>query len=182
MNSLRYNQHIADIIRSGGIGVGPTDTIYGILALANNQTAVERVYELKGRNSSKPCIVLIDKPEQLSEYGVEDIYAQKAKPYWPAPITLVLPTISAPDYLSRGQDSLAFRMPDSTSLRKLIRATGPLIAPSANPEGELPALSVKQAKAYFADRVDFYVGSNHPIQASASTILKLYGDNVEQLR
>lgn len=182
MNSRFYNQQITDILHDGGVGVGPTDTIYGLLAQADNQEAVERVYKLKTRNPSKPCIVLVERPEQLADYGVDKEYIEKAKPYWPAPVTLVLPTKSAPDYLTRGHDSLAFRMPDSIALRKLISVAGTLIAPSANPEGMLPSLSVNQAKAYFGDEVDFYVGSNQPIDASASTILKLTGDSVEQLR
>lgn len=182
LKSKLYNNHVAELLKAGEIGVGPTDTIYGILALANNESAVEAVYKLKGRRPDKPCIILIDKLSQLSDYGVSDDYIEKARHYWPAPITLVLPTNSAPDYLTRGHKSLAFRMPDKASLRKLIRNSGPLIAPSANPEGEQPSLSVAQARKYFGEKVSFYVGSNHPIEAYASTILRLEGDSVEQLR
>lgn len=182
ITSRLYNQQISEALKSGAIGVALTDTVYGILALANDEKAVERVYALKGRRPDKPCIILVDDPAQLKIYGVEDEYIAKAKPYWPAPITLVLPTDSAPQYLTRGHKSLAFRMPDNSGLRKLIRNSGPLIAPSANPEGEAPALSMTQAKAYFGNYVDFYVGDNKPVLAKASTILRLNAEHVEQLR
>jgi len=182
LTSRVYNQDVSTLLSQGKIGVGPTDTIYGILALADNEHAVENVYRLKGRRPDKPCIILVENPSQLNSYGVESEYIEKAKPYWPAPITLVLPTNSAPEYLTRGHDSLAFRMPDNAGLRRLIRNSGPLIAPSANPEGESPALSLSIAKQHFGGGVDFYIGTNDPITASASTILKLKGETVEQLR
>jgi L-threonylcarbamoyladenylate synthase len=59
--------------------------------------------------------------------------------------------------LHGGQDSLAFRIPKKQSLRALLRKTGPLVAPSANPQGKAPASKITEAKQYFGDRVDFYV-------------------------
>ncbi len=180
--ATHFDFETINLLANGGIGVGPTDTIYGLLALASNEMAVERVYDLRARDRSKPCIILIKDPNDLKEFGVATSYIERARPYWPASISLVLPTTEAPHHLLRGGDSLAFRLPNSHSLRKLISKTGPLIAPSANPAGQPPALSIGQAKSYFKENVDFYIGRSKPIVSTASVILRLDPDGATQLR
>lgn len=180
--SANFDSQVIELLNGGGIGVGLTDTIYGLLARADNRQAVDRTYAVKSRNTEKQCIVLLDTADQLLDYGVDQSYMDRARPYWPGPVTLVLPVVGADEHLLRGGDTLAFRVPDNRPLRKLIRQTGPLIAPSANPEGLEPALSIKQAKDYFADTVDFYVGNSSVITARASTILRLEPNTVCQLR
>ena len=76
------------------------------------------------------------------------------------------------EYLHRGTAALAFRVPKSAWLRKLLQKTGPLIAPSANFEGEPPALSFRAAKKYFGKSVDFYVDAGRLI-SKPSTLIKI---------
>ena len=127
----------------------PTDTIYGIVASAFCPEAVEKVYQLKKRDRKKPCIVLISHPRDLKLFGLQEV----SYSFWPGPVSVIMKG-SFPDYLSRGGDTLAFRVPRNF---KMLKKTGPLIAPSANPEGLPPAENIKQARAYFKDGVDFYL-------------------------
>ncbi len=149
---------VKSMLSAGKIGVLKTDTLYGVVAAADNKTAVERVYATKGRDTSKPCIVLISDIAQLYEMPSRGVMHQLQK-VWPGKISVILPAISAPPHLTRSTGSLAYRVPDDMVLRKLLKETGPLIAPSANPEGVEPAKNIEEARIYFQNNVDFYIDS-----------------------
>lgn len=150
----------ATMLRKGKIGVVPTDTLYGVVAQALHEQAVTRVYAAKKRAPAKPCIILISSLEELTIFGVmlttkrTETFAQ----YWPGPVSIILPCgADVPAYLHRGTHTLAFRLPADTAVRDLIEKSGPLIAPSANPEGLPPATTIEEAKRYFGRNVDFYL-------------------------
>jgi L-threonylcarbamoyladenylate synthase len=148
-----------DSLRAGGVGVMATDTLYGVVAPVLNRAAVERVYQLKHRRPSKPCIILISHYEDLAGFGIEVTpgLRRQLSEYWPGPVSVILPCPRADlAYLHRGTRTLAFRLPAKPALRRFLQQTGPLIAPSANPEGLPPATTLGEARAYFGDAVDFY--------------------------
>ena len=138
----------------------PTDTVYGLVASALLPLAVEKLYTLKNRAHEKPCIVLISSLEDLSLFDIS--LSQKLQSvlsqYWPGPVSIALPCTSEKlAYLRRGKESLAFRLPKNETLVQLLKESGPLAAPSANPEGLPPATTVGEARGYFGDSVDFYI-------------------------
>ena len=173
---------VARSLRAGGIGVIRTDTLYGVIARADDEAAVQRVYELKGRDDDKSPIVLIDSIEQI----YDDLSAEHAAymaSVWPGPFSVIVPAEQAPSWIARGNGSVAYRMPAVDELRKLIRMTGPLIAPSANPQGAQPALDVAEATAYFGSQVDFYVDGGRVTNSTPSSIIRLEPDgSVTKLR
>jgi L-threonylcarbamoyladenylate synthase len=149
----------ADLLKQGGVGVMPTDTLYGLVASASDETAIKRVYDLKGRTASKPCIILISGFDDLPHFGTTLTREQHnvLNNYWPGPVSVILPCGPlTQEYLHRGTQTLAFRIPKDARLRKFLQESGPLIAPSANPEGLPPATTAEEAKAYFGSSVDFY--------------------------
>lgn len=162
-------------LKSGAVAVLRTDTIYGLAASALNEAAVENLYTLKRRDSSKACIVLIGDVSQLLP-GTYPSVAHKTLMghYWPGAFSLVLPiSTEVPLCVSRGKATLAYRLPLSEELRSLLRKTGPLLVPSANPEGLTPAKNIEEAIAYFGDTVDLYVDSGTVINATASQIIEI---------
>lgn len=167
-----------DIIQEGGVGVIRTDTLYGIVADAHNPHAVDRVYDIKGRNPAKASIVLVADYEQVRSFGVvivDDTRAQLAR-YWPGKVSIILRT---PDtsinthHIHRGTGGIAFRMPDDKKLQQTLKMVGPLIAPSANPEGQAPARTIQEAVDYFGDKVDYYEDGGEIDDLSPSKIIKL---------
>ncbi len=161
----------AETLKNGGVGVIPTDTLYGVVACALNQSAVERLYVLKGRTPSKPCIILISSIEDLSLFGASlSENQQNALARLHGAVSFILPCTSAPEYLHRGTHTLAFRIPKDENMQEFLRATGPLVAPSANPEGLPPARTIEEARAYFGDRVDFYIDGGKR-EGKASTLI-----------
>ena len=172
------NNDLIEIIKSGKVAVMPTDTIYGIVGQAQNVATVNRIYNLKKRAPEKPCIVLISKIEELEEFSVNLTPEQKNKlsDFWPGPVSVILDCEDENlAYLHRGTKTLAFRLPASQALRDLIAQTGPLIAPSANPEGLEPAKNIIESKNYFGDTVDFYLDGGE-ISGKASKLIRLHKD------
>ncbi len=158
-------------IKSGSMGVIPTDTMYGIVGSAFDKKAVERIYKVRKRTPSKPLIILIDCIDCLKEFGIKPLPILKS--IWPDKITVILPCKSAKfKYLHRGKNKLAFRLPKSAKLIKILNETGPLVAPSANPEGEKPAQTLKEAQDYFGSNVDFYIDGGK-MKDVPSTIIEL---------
>lgn len=179
--SSEFNDEIAGILLNGGIGVIRTDTIYGIVAKADDEAAVNRVFSVKRRTPTKPPISLISSTDQLFDEYDQSVLNRLAE-LWPGKNTVILPAKIAPEWLMRGTQSVSYRLPNHAQLLKLIEKTGPLIAPSANPEGEEPAYNIDMAKAYFGDEVDFYVDGGTVTDNTPSNLYRLLPDGMEQLR
>lgn len=159
------------LLKPGGIGILRTDTLYGIVGRADDPAAVERMYALKKRTPSKPPIVLISSVGQLYDHYDATTYAFLAT-QWPGPKSIILPTRQAPEWIHRGTHTVAYRLPDAPELAKLIEQTGPLIAPSANPEGLEPAMNITEALQYFHDDVDIYVNAGTVTSTAPSQLLR----------
>lgn len=165
----------------GGIAVVRTDTIYGIIALASNEFAVQKVYNAKDRDPTKQCIVLVAKAPEDSEYGrLVEKYSGQAE----SPTSVVVPATNESEWLLKGGDTIAYRVVRDPFLKSVIEAIGPVIAPSANPEGFPPARNIIEAKNYFKDDVDCYVdGGEVPEAVHASEIIKVNEDEtIEVIR
>lgn len=177
MNDLEHT------LTNGGVAVIETDTIYGIVGQALNKETVEKIYALKKRTPSKPFIILISHIEDVMNFGIEldDKLRERLTSYWPGPVSIILDCPGEQfAYLHRGTHTLAFRLPDKQTLRELIDTTGPLVAPSANPEGLEPARSEEMVKTYFKNKINFYnIGQGSGL---ASRIIKLSGGVEEIIR
>lgn len=171
-NSLKQ---LVDVLLRGGIAVICTDTLYGIVARAEDEQAVERVYHVKGRDPSKSCILLVADPSQV--YGNQDTFRQDISTPVGQPASYLIESPGAPHWLLRENSSLAYRLPGLEWLRLVLAHTGPLIAPSANPEGLPPARTIEQAKQYFGDWIDLYVdGGEVSADMPPSRLVKVKAD------
>ncbi len=164
------------IIKSGGVIVAPTDTLYGILVNALDKEAVKKVYEIKGRNLKKPFIILIPSVDSLILFGIKPSLEEK-KLLESKGITVVMDlpekVLDKFEYLHRGQKSLAFRIPDNEELLNFLKELKlPVIAPSANPEGKKPASDIQEAVRYFGNKVDLYIDKGK-LEGKPSTIVKI---------
>ncbi|OGI47066.1 threonylcarbamoyl-AMP synthase [Candidatus Nomurabacteria bacterium GWB1_40_6] len=172
------SENLKKVLKKNGVAVMPTDTIYGIVGRALAPETVNRIYDLKKRAPEKPCIILIGNITELEKFSIHLPLEQKKMllKYWPGPVSIIL---DCPDekfsYLHRGTKTLAFRLPAQDSLKALLAEVGPLIAPSANPEGLLPAEDIKEAKKYFGDSVDYYMDRGR-ITGKPSKLIKLQKD------
>lgn len=172
------NSEIIKILNKGGVGVLPTDTIYGMVGSVLNKKTVLKIYKVRKRNPKKPFIILISKISDLNIFGITNIPKKELSLVWPGKVSVILSlpknVLNKFKYLHRGTKKLAFRFPKNKFLLNILKKTGPLVAPSANPEGETPAKNINEAKKYFRESVDFYFGKK-TLKGQGSTILE-YGD------
>jgi len=148
-----------DVLLRGKVAVVPTDTTYGIVGLALCERVVHEIYRLRKRDLNKPFIILISNRKQLKKFGVVPTVEQDVilDSVWPGPVSVIFSCRSERfAYLHRGKETLAFRCPLESEFRSLLQKTGPLVAPSANPEGLSVAKNISEAKAYFGHQVDYY--------------------------
>jgi L-threonylcarbamoyladenylate synthase len=172
-------QVVAREILKGELVCCPTDTLYGLLGSALNPKAVEKVYRIKGRERSKPLIVLFKSVEEALELGVG--LPEALKELYPAPLTVIAPLKeSSPFREIFNREDLAVRIPKDQFLLKLIELSTPLFAPSANPSGLKPAESCRECSEYFKGKVPLCVeGRSGKLP---STIVSLLGGKVKVLR
>ena len=174
VSDLDSVEKTADYLRAGRIVCAPTDTIYGLLADALNKETVERLYSIR-RPSNRPFIILLPNIEWI--YRFNPIIKPYHESLFSLGITLIVyPKSFFPNYLTRARRGLAFRIPPKdTFIGKVLSALDkPVVAPSANPEGEKPATNVQEAINYFGERIDLYVDGGK-IEGEPSTIFKLIG-------
>ena len=141
----------AQALKSGKLVAFPTETVYGLGADAQNEMAVARIYEAKGRPPDHPLIVHIASKAQLADWASKvPIYATAlADAYWPGPMTLILERSAiAKDFVTGNQDSVGLRVPNHPVALELLKEFMQLggkgvAAPSANRFGKVSPTSAK---------------------------------------
>ena len=174
-----------EIVSSGGVIVYPTDTIYGFGCNPDNIEAVRKIYEIKGREEASPLLLLIDKPERL-DHWCDDIpeAAVEMTSHWPAPLTLILPVkTTVTRELTRGKNSLGFRVPDDPMIRDLVSAFGGCItSTSVNRSGNPPLHDPGKIISSFGDEIDLFLDAGILPPSSPSTIFLCTGEKPTLLR
>jgi len=167
----------AALLRSGGVVAFPTETVYGLGALAFDAAAVARVFEIKGRPEFDPLIVHVLDDAMLA--GIASEIDPRARllidRFWPGGLTLVLPKHAAvPGLVTAGLPSVAVRCPAHPVARALLAAAGaPIAAPSANPFGALSPTRAEHVEAGLGRSVDLILDGGRSTLGLESTIVAL---------
>lgn len=173
---------IADTLLGGGIVLMPTDTIYGLHALANDARAIKRIVDMKGRGEDKPFVVIGASRTQLEELGAtfDDETKRAVDELWPGPLTAIVP-LRQPIAASRGASTIAVRVPALDSLRALLERTGPLASTSANRSGE-PAITDPKLLSHDLHAAIDAIVDEGPRNGEPSTIVDFTGDEPRLIR
>jgi len=164
---------VADVLRTGGVAVIPTDTVYGLAAGAFETKAQKKIYALKGRSFRKPLILMpcdmsslkciADMPQQARKF---------AHKFWPGPLTLVLPATELGKIVAGGRSDIGVRIPDNKMVLDLVKLCGfPLVTTSANPSGKPSAKTGDEAQKYFKGKVDIILDSGTCDHGRESTVV-----------
>jgi L-threonylcarbamoyladenylate synthase len=161
---------IAAMLSADGVALLPTDTIYGLHALAINEEAVARIRSMKERGDDKPFVVIAASAGQLEQLGaaIPDVLRE----IWPAPLTAIL---------ASGATTIAARVPDLAWLRVLLDRTGPLISTSANRSGEPPITTPQMLAGDLLEALDAVLDAG-PREGQPSTIVDFTGDEPRIVR
>lgn len=172
----------AATLQRRGVVLLPTDTIYGLHALAGNADAVQRIVDIKGRSEDKSFVVIAASAAQLEHLGATFSPRTRAilDDLWPGPLTAVVP-IRQPIAASRGASTIAVRVPDLEWLRELLDRTGPLASTSANRSGEPPITDPKLISRDLRASIDGVVDAGVR-EGKPSTIVDFTGDEPRLIR
>lgn len=169
-NALRY---AVDVLRYGGLVAFPTDTVYGVGALAFHREAVMRLYTVKGRSTDKAIAVLLGREADLAQVTSELTPAARrlAEKFWPGSITLVVPkNPKLPEAIS-STPTVGVRMPDHDFARRLLTLTGPMAVTSANRSGEPNAQTAADVMAQLAGRIELVLDGGRVRGGVPSTVV-----------
>lgn len=178
-------EEAAACLRRDGVVAFPTETVYGLGALATHEVAVRRVFAIKGRPVDHPLIVHLGEADWLEDWAREapDAAWALARAFWPGPLTLVLRRQShVLDAVTGGQDSVALRVPDHPIALALIHAAGALVAPSANRFGRVSPTTALHVLADLGQQVDLILDGGPCRVGVESTIVALLDDTPVLLR
>ncbi len=172
-------------LRRGQLVVFPTDTVYGVAALAENAEAVARIYAAKNRSRHMAIPVMVAEPDRVTDVArpLPGFWAL-ADAFWPGPLTIILPKTEAlPSIVTAGGDTVALRIPDHPLALALLRAVNrPLAVTSANRSGQPPALTAQEARYQLEGRVDVILDGGRAPGGQPSTILDLTSEPPKILR
>lgn len=178
--------HAAAHLRAGGLVVMPTETVYGLAAVARDAAAVRRVFEAKGRPAANPLIVHAGSLEMARQCCAQwpaeaDVLARA---FWPGPLTLVLPKADwVPDIVTAGGRTVAVRVPRHPVALALIEAVGePLVAPSANMSGYVSPTNAEHVRGVWSDADVFVLDGGASEVGLESTVVAVGDDGLRVLR
>jgi L-threonylcarbamoyladenylate synthase len=149
----------ARALKAGNLVAFPTETVYGLGADATNQSAVARIYAVKGRPTDHPLIIHLSSLSNLDKWAsdIPEYAINLARKFWPGPMTLILPrTKLAKDFITGGQDNVGIRVPQHTVAQALLKAFESqggfgVAAPSANRFGKVSPTCADDVKSELAD-------------------------------
>jgi L-threonylcarbamoyladenylate synthase len=175
-----------DALRAGEVVALPTDTVYGLAALATNPAATGRLFELKGRAADTPIAVLCANAAQalgLAAPGaLTDEVRHIAERLWPGPLTLVLPRLPGLGYeLGKPADTVGVRCPDHALVRAIAAHVGPIATTSANRHREPTSPTAQGVAAIFGAGLALVLDGGR-CEAPPSTVVAVTGGAWEMLR
>ena len=175
----------ARIVAEGGVVAFPTDTVYGLGADARNETAIQRVFDIKGRPSDAPLPLLLSDISQVPSVARDLVSAARdlAERFWPGALTLVVPAIP-PFSAALVQDGfVGLRIPnDPFCLRLIERFGGPITGTSANLTGATPCMTGDDVRKQLGKKVDYILDAGRAGGGLPSTVVKVTEEGIIILR
>ena len=177
---------VSQKIKQGEIIVIPTDTIYGILANCFSIPALDKIYKIKKRDKNKPLLVLVSDFKMMEKVvPSKEIQSKKniLNKIMKKPVTVILPAKKNLPKAIVKDGKIAVRIPQNDILKKLIKySDAPLVAPSANLEGEKPKRFCWQIIKEFKNKVSYIFWRFFIWDIRPSTIIDLTGDEIKYVR
>ena len=175
-----------EVLVGGGVAAIPTDTLYGLAACAFDESAVMKVYELKGRPDGMALPLLLSDGSDAKRCAAsvpEEAWALMER-FWPGALTLVVrKTDEVPDIVTAGMDTVALRVPDHPVPREISKLLGtPITGTSANLSGRPGLTNADDVRREFGDTIDFVLDGGEAYGGVASTIVDMTSDKTRVLR
>jgi len=169
-----------NLIEKGDVVAIPTETVYGLGGNAFDDSAVKKIFEVKGRPNDNPLIAHVHKDYDLSKIiDYDPPYAQKLRDaFLPGPLTLVYPSQGkVSPYVSCGLDTLAIRVPSHEGAQAFLREVGiPIVAPSANISRHVSPTSAQHVFDDFNGKIPLILDGGECMGGIESTVCDCTGE------
>lgn len=179
-------QQALEVLKNGGIVAFPTDTVYGLGALAFDNAAIESIYVAKGRPIEKAIPILIGDLSDLDKVGdalrVPNMALRFASRFWPGPLTCILPKKQTLPLAVSATSTVAVRIPDHPDARALLRAAGPMAVTSANISGQPSPSTADEVYAQLNGRIPLILDGGQTPGGFPSTLVDCTGNEPVILR
>ena len=181
-NSIRL---LKQSLEDGNIIAVPTDTVYGLIADAYNEKAVNKIFKIKLRPKKLPLIIFVSSIEEAKKIGHFSKYDELlAKAFWPGDLTLIVKRKSNKIFYGhKSSTTVGIRIPNHKALLNLLIETKkPLASTSANSHKGKTPKNIKELDIISNKEITYTLVSNHKIAGSESTIVSLINDKVNVFR
>lgn len=188
LNDANFLKELNKTLQNGGVIAFVTDTVWGIGCLPNNEKAINRIYEIKGRDRSKPLILMSSDVENLYPYvqNVSKNAKSLIKKHFPGALTLIVDkSEKTPLYITSNKNTVGIRVPGNLVFKKLCEnIDGHVLATtSANLSTQPAAKTFKEAKDFIGNYVDYVMEDfGHTAQGIESTVALATTENIKVLR
>ncbi len=183
-SSIETFPHAYQVLQGGGLVAFPTDTVYGVGALAFDGQAVESIYAAKDRPAEKAIPVLIGDADDLEKVGsnIPDAAHQLASRFWPGPLTVLVPKrLDLPEAVS-ANSTVGVRVPDHEVARALLRLAGPLAVTSANISGSGSPVTAQEVYRQLGGRIALIIDGGSTPGGIPSTLVDCTTPELKILR
>ena len=172
-------------LQNGEVIVMPTDTVYGLAALAEDESAVKKIFKIKNRPKTMPLIIFVrslEEAKKIAEFNELDIIL--AKNFWPGPLTLILNKRKKIIYNGdKRLSKIGIRIPRNRAILSLLNnIKKPLATTSANLHKEKNERSIKNLKILLSKDLKTAIFSNEKMTFKESTLVATYDNEVKILR
>lgn len=165
----------AQSLRSGNPVALPTETVYGLAAMITNDSAIAKVFRVKGRPASHPLIAHVDNVDRSSVYAerIPTIARDAMEAFWPGPLTVLLDRSKAvSDLVTGGRNTVALRCPANVFFRRVVETLDTaLVAPSANRFGHVSPTRAEHVRADLGSQIDLIIDGGDSVLGLESTII-----------
>lgn len=176
----------SEILKTGGLVVFPTETVYGLGANALDSSAVDKIFKAKGRPGDNPLIVHLYDLTQISTVvsHIPQVALKLFETFSPGPLTIVLPkSKNLPGNVTAGLPTVAVRVPSHPIARLLLKESGlPIAAPSANRSGRPSPTTFAMALEEMDGRVDAIIDGGDSEVGLESTVISVSEKEIRILR
>lgn len=174
-------KNVNDALINGGLVIFPTETVYGLGALATNKIAIDNIFIAKGRANDNPLIVHLANKEEISKYAIisNNIERRLIDNFMPGPFTIILKKKNIiPMNVSANLDTIGIRIPSNPIAKAILSYQNiPIAAPSANVSGKPSGTNIEDIVNEFKDKVDYIIDGNSTDIGLESTVVKVI-DNI----
>ncbi len=183
-NSPQALQSALAVLHAGGLVAFPTDTVYGVGALAFDEQAVESIYAAKQRPVEKAIPVLIGEDTDLSKVAEEiPMFAEKLiARFWPGPLTVLVPKKPSLPAVVSATATVGVRIPDHEVARALLRLAGPMAVTSANISSQPSPTTAEEVHQQLGGRIALIIDGGKTPGGIPSTLVDCTGTDIQILR